>query len=412
MHSTIPVLSTALALGLSLSLAQAQGTASLQIFGRMDVGLTSFKGVDSKTTTLLSSGIGDSSSVGFKGEEDMGGGYKAFFVLEHGLYADTGGTSQDAPISGIPAYTTAGISDPGLQQLMQDQLGGYLLKQLKQDFWGRQTLVGLITPVGAVMAGRSYTPAYEIFDRYDPMESGNVAEPYALLAVPVGLEIRTSHSLQYRIEQGGWSGALTWGASSLAANPSGRFYGFHAGYENKAFSIGLAHQARQNSQGQTGLTTSILGAWWRISAFKLMGSYIQARDQHPQGGVALQEGFSAQGAVPAPLQAAIDEVGRQLQVDSRVLSLGVQYQATPNLRLIANHAQLLDGKLAQGDATLWGTAAEYALSKRTSLWSAWSRINNEAQQQIAPVTSGTLIGFANAPGQTTMALQLSVVHKF
>lgn len=420
---SLPLL-TAAALGLSFGLplgaAHAQNASSLQVFGRLDVGLASFKGMTDKTVTTLSSGITDSSALGVKGEEDLGGGYKAVFVLEHGLYADTGGASQGLPISGtnVPLYATSGISsvpDPTLVPTIRGALGNYLIDQLAQPFWGRQAFAGLITPFGAVLGGRTYSPVFEMFDRYDPLESGNVADPYALLAVPVGLEVRISRSLQYRIEAQGWSAAATFGSNNDSGNMAmGRFYGLNAGYETKDFSIGLGHQARRNTQGELSLVTNIAGAWWRIGDAKLMASYTTARDRHPQGRMVLQEGF--EGIVGAPLpsfvQTAVDYVGDQLKVDSRVVSLGMQYQATPQLRVILNHAQLHDGKLAQGDARLWGATAEYALSKRTSIWTGVTQINNQAEQQIAPMTSGTFEGFANNPGQSTSALQLNVSHKF
>jgi predicted porin len=410
MHRLAPLPLTILALTLPVGAALAQGTSTVELFGRMDVGLASFKGIEGKPTTTVTSGISAGSALGVRGEEDLGQGYKAVFVLEHGLYADDGGATQGLPLSGIriPAYATAGVPDEGLKAALNEQLGQYMVSQTAQPFWGRQALVGLITPYGAVLGGRSYSPAYEVFDFYDPMESGNVADPYALLAVPIGLEVRINKSLQYRIEAQGWTGSVSWSGALPAGGPAtGRFYGMQLRYENSDFSLGVAHQERQNSLGESALVNNVVGAWWKLDAFKLMGSYTTARDRHSQAGLILKAAINDVDLAPI-----IDEVANQLNVDSKVLSLGVQYQATPALRLIANHAQLRDGKLAQGDATLWGAAAEYALSKRTSIWTGWSQINNQAEQQVAPITSGTLTGFAATPGQNTSALQLNVSHKF
>lgn len=415
MHSPTPFTAAAIALLCMSTTTQAQSTSGLELFGRMDVGLASFKGISDRTTTTVSSGISAGSHLGVRGEEDLGGGYKAVFVLEHGVSADTGGSSQGLPLSGIriPDYATNAVTDPATAEGLRQALGAYLVSQLEQPFWGRQAVVGLITPYGAVLGGRTYSPAYEVFDRYDPMESGNVSDPYALLAVPVGLEVRIDRSVQYRIEAQGWTGALSWGAANATGFfPVGRFHGLQLGYENNTFSIGYGYQARKNSLNDTALVNNTLGAWWKVNAFKFMGSYTTAKDKNPQGGLILQAGIAANFGDALANSLDVLSVTRQLQVDSRVLSLGVQYQATPQWRLIANHAQLHDGKLAQGDATLWGAAAEYALSKRTSVWGAWAHINNQADQQIAPMTSGTLMGFAGAPGQNTSALQLNVSHKF
>jgi predicted porin len=410
----------ALMLGsLTLEGAQAQSNSKVEIFGRMDLGIVAFKGINAGTVTTVSSGNTGSSALGFRGEEDLGHGYKAVFVLEHGFYADTGDVSQGTPLSGtrIPDYVTAKVSDPGIAALAQNNLGEFLVQQIQQPFWGQQAMVGLITPFGAFLGGRTYSPAYEVFDRYDPMESGNVADPYTLLSVPVGLEVRVNRSVQYRIEAQGWTGALTWGAQTTEGYfQEGRFYGLALGFENDTFSLGIGHQARQNSLGETSLVNNVVGAWYKTGPFKLMGSYTTAKDQNPQGGKILEYGVKYVFADdPDTLAAVLPDVlavAQQLQVDSRVMSLGVQYQATPQLRLIANHAQLRDGKLAEGDASLWGAAAEYALSKRTSLWASVAQINNQAEQQIAPMTSGTLRGFSSEPGRNTSALQLNVSHKF
>jgi predicted porin len=403
----------AAALALTLGEAQAQG-ANVEMFGRLDVGIAAFKGINSGTSTTVGSGLSQGSALGVRGEEDLGHGYKAVFTLEHGLAADTGGVGQSAPLSGnrVPAYATRGLPAE-IEPIMQAALGDFLLDKIKQPFWGRQSFVGLITPVGGILAGRLYSPAYEIFDRYDPMESGNVADPYAMLAVPEALEVRTDRTLQYRMELNGWSGALSWaGASSEGLTPTGRFVGGFVSYEAPNFSAAIAHQVRQTSQGQSELSNTLVGAWWQIDAFKLMGSYTVARNKNPELGLSLiSQTQEATGGDP-DFMASAEAVSQQLRVDTRLWSFGVQYRPSPQWRLIANHAKLHEGKLAEGDVQLWGAAMEYSLSKRTSVWTAVSYIDNQADQQVAPITSGTFNGFANSPGQATSALQINLSHRF
>lgn len=410
----LSLISLALACG---SAAQAQSSSGVELFGRLDLGMVAFKGIQAKTTTVLGSGMSHGSFLGVRGEEDLGQGYKAVFVMEHGLHADSGDTNQPEPLSGrrVPEYATRGLPDE-IAPVMQAALGDFLIEKTKQPFWGRQALLGLITPVGAVLGGRLYTPAYEIFDRYDPMESGNVADPYALLAVPEAMEVRTSRTLQYRIEIDGLSAALAWsGASSEGLTPTGRFIGGFVGYETPTFSASVAHQQRKNSQGRAELSNTVVGAWWKIDAFKLMGSYIVARNDHPELGLALlaqTEGVSSDPDVQAAFTASAQAVGRQLQIDSHLVTLGVQYRPAPQWRLIANHARLREDKLAAGQAQLWGAAMEYNLSKRTALWTAAAYIDNQADQQVAPITSNNFTGFALRPGQATSALQVSISHQF
>ena len=71
-------------------LAMAQ---SVQIYGVLDAGLSRVTGMAGGTQNALVSGIMDGSRLGFKGEEDIGGGYRALFTLESRLEVDTGGIS-------------------------------------------------------------------------------------------------------------------------------------------------------------------------------------------------------------------------------------------------------------------------------------------------------------------------------
>jgi len=69
----------------------------------------------------------------------------------------------------------------------------------------RTSMLGLITPVGAILAGRMYTPAYEIFNAADAFESGMAGSWGSITGgtgglLTTGMAIRSNKSLQYRIE--------------------------------------------------------------------------------------------------------------------------------------------------------------------------------------------------------------------
>jgi len=70
--------------------ASAQAQSSVTIYGRMNLTMERQK-AGSDTKTVLQN---NSSRIGFKGTEDMGGGLKAGFQLEHGISADTGLATQ------------------------------------------------------------------------------------------------------------------------------------------------------------------------------------------------------------------------------------------------------------------------------------------------------------------------------
>lgn len=57
--------------------------SSIEIYGLLDIGIESVNnGAGAKTS--LTSGLADGSRLGFKGSEDLGGGWKAIFTLAPG----------------------------------------------------------------------------------------------------------------------------------------------------------------------------------------------------------------------------------------------------------------------------------------------------------------------------------------
>ena len=113
MNRTLVVAALA-ALASSAALAQS----SVNIYGRLNLTLESQDANGVKTKVLNN----NSSRIGFKGTEDLGGGLKAGFVLEHGFNPDTG---------------TAASS-----------------------FWGRQSEVNLSGGFGTLRLGNFVSEAY------------------------------------------------------------------------------------------------------------------------------------------------------------------------------------------------------------------------------------------------------------
>lgn len=77
---------TALATSLSGLALPAAAQSSVTIYGLMDVAVGQYDGV--KKTTIMNTGA--TSRLGFRGAEDLGGGLKAIFQLEHQLNPDDG----------------------------------------------------------------------------------------------------------------------------------------------------------------------------------------------------------------------------------------------------------------------------------------------------------------------------------
>jgi predicted porin len=86
-----------IALAVLAASGAAMAQSSVTVYGRVDLSVGSLKELDKGSQTKLFNG-GDggltTSRLGFRGSEDLGGGLKAKFKLEHRLNADDG-TSQD-----------------------------------------------------------------------------------------------------------------------------------------------------------------------------------------------------------------------------------------------------------------------------------------------------------------------------
>ncbi|MGN6703740.1 MAG: porin, partial [Burkholderiaceae bacterium] len=90
----IAALGTGLAVAAGPSLAQT----SVAIYGIVDAGIQA-SSFGNGTSYALQSGIADGSRLGFRGTEDLGGGWKTIFTLEARIELDNG-TNSNGYISG------------------------------------------------------------------------------------------------------------------------------------------------------------------------------------------------------------------------------------------------------------------------------------------------------------------------
>jgi predicted porin len=133
------------ALLMACASAQAQGTVN--VYGMLDVALGVSKSTDGTTLPgagtriagapllkRMDSGVGPGGTrLGFRGEEDLGNGLKAVFLLEHGFALDTGASQQ------------LGV------------------------LFGRQIYLALVSAAGwSLSAGRQYTPINIAFSQSEP----------------------------------------------------------------------------------------------------------------------------------------------------------------------------------------------------------------------------------------------------
>jgi len=403
--------------------AQAQTGPEVTLYGLADAGITSTSGLKAGTVTQLASGIMEGSRWGVKGNEDLGGGFKAIFTLEARVELDTG-SNKTTPISApqlSDRFSQAGLLGlPTTLQAAVTKVDGLLAQQWGVNVPGaqfdRQAYVGLVTPVGGILAGRMYTPAFETNATYDIMETQSGLSAGQIVAFPAVLEIRANNALAYRIVKGGLSGSLMYSAGEVAGdNTAGRLIGLNANYKTGDFSVGFGYNKKSNELGQDSLTTSVFGASLNIGADKLSALAVKITDDNPNGLSAIAPALAA-GGVPTNyanlIQTKFIDAFKQ---DGTLLHIGYRHVTGPHT-MSAAYTTYDDKRLANADVSSYGGAYTYALSKRTDLNAVLVHYDNKdnglLSAQVAPGGNGYIGGVTSAAGVDSNAVQLGIRHRF
>jgi predicted porin len=150
----------------------ASAQSSVTLYGLVDIGVGRLDPKQSgvASTTGVVSGIQSGSRVGLRGSEDLGGGLKAIFNLEHGFSADDGTQGQGR-------------------------------------MWGRWAWAGVEGGFGQVRLGRQWAAGFELFGAVDPWGTGfNDAGSQSVFASANA--IRVNNAIVYRSPIVGGFGAV------------------------------------------------------------------------------------------------------------------------------------------------------------------------------------------------------------
>lgn len=401
------------ALSVAAPLALAQ---TVQIYGVIDGGVSHVTGRSGGAQNSVVSGIMDGSRLGFKGSEDLGGGYRALFTLEHRLEVDTGGNS-NRPGSGsqLPdRFTSAPLLGlfPALQPAVNGvaaNIGGTLGVNLDGRFFDRQSFLGLVTPFGAVLAGRQYTPAYEVAATFDTTETQSSLAAGQVGSFPPTFDIRQNNTLAWRIVLGGVSASVMVGFDE-GSTTTGKFFGANVIYKTGAYSVGAGYNARDNELGQKSLTSAVVGATANLGPGTVVGQVAEIKDKNPTGLSTIAATLTPlTGAATAlVVQNAFVNAARQ---DSRLYHLGYRLPLGEH-KLYVAYTSLDDRLGSNSDTASFGAVFTYAFSKRTDLNIALTRFDNKNLAQAAPGQAGMLGGVTASAGTDSNAFAIGIRHRF
>ena len=425
-------------LGLISTTAMAQSTVT--VYGIVDGGYNYVSGLRQGNVSTIASGIMEGSRFGLRGNEDMGGGYRATFTLENRLELDTGSVT-NRPNSGtqvpdrvgasvVSSVLAAGLPLPAatLNALVPAVVAGVNTQlatgafgvNLAGNLFDRQAFAGLVTPFGAFTLGRQYTPGYLVSATFDASQTQSSLAAGQVASLPAAFDIRLSNTVQYAIRASGVTALVMYGAGEIAGDSSkSRFLGGMVTYKADNFSVGIGRNEKKNELGQQSLTNNLIGATFNAGPGTLYGQYATIKDDNPSGistlgagaaGAAVANGVPA-ALVPAMTAAFQNAYNAAFRQDARLMHIGYRMTTGPHT-IVTAFNRLDDKRLVNADTDSYGVTYTYALSKRTNLNAVLTRFNNKGQGQAAPGGGGFLGGVTSAAGVSSTNFALGVRHTF
>ncbi|AZP11364.1 porin [Undibacterium parvum] len=366
---------------LSAVAGAAQAQSSVTVYGLVDMGLqrqeigaTKAHGntpaTASSTTTALDSGNQSGSRLGFKGSEDLGGGLKANFKLEMGVFADTGASQGNT--------------------------------------FGRQAYVGLSGDFGAVNFGRQYTPMFIAVDSFDPfgtgLTSGAAGESTSSFGAAAFFEPnvvgpRKNNSVTYSTNDlGGFTANLMYGLGEEKAgdNKSSRYMSMSAAYTaGPLFVTGVYSESEKGTNVPYTTKTSLFAATYDFSVVKLAGAYSYLKNDGTPSDALKRDVYSIGATVPVSAAGSF--------IFNYITSKNKNRTLLTNPKPVGPAPQTL----ADADANQTAIGYTHSLSKRTNVYTSFSYNRNNTD-----VSMGDAGGKARPDGATIKMFNVGIRHMF
>ena len=258
---------TLLALAVLAASGASFAQSSVTLFGIVDATVAFGRGDVSNKTQLTNSGL-NSSRLGFKGTEDLGGGMNASFWLEAGMNNDDGtGSATNVNNQPVAAFNaTSGANAPvraGTQGLT----------------FNRRSIVSLGGGFGEVRLGRDYSATFYNTSNYDAFGTNGVGTSIVAKAAwsMESTSLRTSNGISYFLpgNLGGFGGQILYamGENASTAAKDGNTLQVRGSYDNGPISAGVAYG--KTTRGASDSKVTNFGGSYDLGAAKLMGMYSQ-----------------------------------------------------------------------------------------------------------------------------------------
>lgn len=421
-----------LALGLIsvMGLAQAQ-SSNIQIYGIIDQSIINQSGSGLNATNMNSTTT-IPTNIGFRGKEDLGGGNKVGFDLNTGVNLNNGNV-------GSPS---AGVGGTNPQNGYDPQLGTSTL------FYRAANIQFENADVGTFKLGRQATPVFMQSWTADALSttSGGIsiatvltgAGPYggngALTGnfrTPANPDINQSNinGDAYNYSNGigyyspRWNGfkvnamlginnssSTTAGGSPMNSQAQQQIV---VDYESGPYTASAGYSNVLDNTGANLFATTLLSAGYTWNKLTFKGTYMNTTygkcNQNTGGGNCqyLPLSISSTGTVTPTLYAPI---GTAYGADFDAYALGVSYAATDRLRLVAQYTAIADQVTSGNKIGMSTLYADYAFSKRTSIYTMASLVNNQGAANAGPFFGSPTRTPSN--GQDVLGVAVGMRHAF
>jgi len=337
----------ALLAGLAIVATTASAQSSLTLYGLLDLGVRYVKNGDATVKSLSSNG-NNTSRLGVKGFEDLGGGLRAGFQLESGLTPDTGAQS-DAT-----------------------------------RFWNRRSTLSLLGPFGELRLGRDYTVTYLGYEDYDVWSDiglSSVGKFDSSLGTARDTAVRADNQIVYFTPAlGGFYGRV--GVAAGEGVPGKKHAAARAGYAAGPLDVSLTYGTTNVAPESGGdvFKTFDTGASYDFGPAKLSGYVTRSR-------------FAGR-------KVGNYYVGAQVP-------LGRGFVRASYLRSNLSGRTAAGASIDADDASQLALGYLINLSARTAIYTNVARVNNKGASAIAVDKNPTPIA-----GKDSLGVELGMRHSF
>ncbi len=293
----------------------AHAQSSVTVFGIADVSLKSVSNGGVTTTQMGSDGMLNS-RLGFRADEDLGGGLKAGAWLETAFNPDTGTINASG------------------------------------KFWHRRTTVSLSGNFGELRLGRDLNPSFYNLSVFDPFTTCGVGSGFNLatnLGSGAATLLRTDNAVAYFLPAnlGGLYGHFQWAPGE--GIPGNRYAGGRVGYQNGPWNAAIAF-ANTGTATPDSFKLMNAGISYDAGFVKVMALYNQVKygdKKQANWELGVVAPVSAVGRVRASYQRA-DASGAGTDAnDARQVAIGYMHSLSKRTSLYSTYSHLTNSGAAR-----------------------------------------------------------------